>query len=640
MKKLLLVLVLAANAIAIPQIVNYQGQLTSPTGTPLDTIVAITFNIWPTPAGGVSAWTETHPAVVVTDGLFNVQLGSITVLPDSFAVNRWLGITVGNNTEMIPREQLVSVAHAYRVGTVDGASGGTISSDLNIIGKANIGNGNVSSGTFAFVAGENDTASGDHSTVSGGFGNTASGLSANVGGGFDNTASGFHATVGGGFSNTASSVRTTVGGGQNNTASSPSATVSGGENNTASDAFATIGGGFENTASLSSTTVGGGEFNSASGTFATVGGGIDNAASASSATVGGGRNNAASGTGATVSGGQNNIASGQQGTVGGGIYNKARGLNSVVAGGGSGIEADSNSATGNSSFIGGGRRNLASGVVATIGGGEGNLSSSSRSTVGGGANNIASSTQSTVSGGEENAASGSHGFVGGGGFNYARGAFAAIAGGGGDAVTDSNSARGIASVIPGGRQNETSGSFSLAAGFRAKANHSGAFVWADSTNSDFASTAVDQFNVRASGGTRIFTNAATTLGAQLIANATAWTALSDSTRKTDIERVDTKVVLDKVMQIPISEWRYKEQPDASIRHIGPMAQDFWAQFHLGEDSLGISTIDPDGIALAAVQELAKQNEQKDTKIADLETRVKQLEAAILQFGNLINSDKQ
>ncbi len=121
MKKLLLVLLLAANAIAIPQIVNYQGQLTSPTGVPLDTTVAITFNIWPTPAGGVSAWTEAHPAVVVTNGLFNVQLGSITALPDLFGVNRWLGITVGNNTEMTPREQLVSVVHAYRVGTVDGA---------------------------------------------------------------------------------------------------------------------------------------------------------------------------------------------------------------------------------------------------------------------------------------------------------------------------------------------------------------------------------------------------------------------------------------------------------------------------------------------------------------------------------------
>ncbi len=64
------------------------------------------------------------------------------------------------------------------------------------------------------------------------------------------------------------------------------------------------------------------------------------------------------------------------------------------------------------------------------------------------------------------------------------------------------------------------------------------------------------------------------------------------------------------------------------------------QFHLGERQLRISTIDPDGIALAALQELAKQNEQKDTKMDDLETRVKQLKAAILQFGNLIKADKQ
>ena len=79
---------------------------------------------------------------------------------------------------------------------------------------------------------------------------------------------------------------------------------------------------------------------------------------------------------------------------------------------------------------------------------------------------------------------------------------------------------------------------------------------------------------------------------------------------------------------------------SNSRIVGPMAQDFWNAFHLGEDSLAISTIDPDGVALAAIQELAKQNESKDKKIADLETRVKQLEAAIMPFGNLNNSDKQ
>ena len=654
MKRLLLVFIFAANALAIPQLVNYQGQLTSPSGTPLDTTVAMTFRIWPTPAGGSPDWTEAHAEVVVTSGLFQVLLGSVTALPDSFAVNRWLGITIASDPEMTPREELVSVPYAFRAGTVDGASGGTIIGDVNVTGKANIGGANINSGLFAFVAGRFDTASGGLSVVSGGYSNVASSDYATVGGGNVNRASASSSTISGGANNTASGQNAAIGGGSNNDAIGISATVSGGQDNTASNDYATVSGGRGNAASGVSAIVCGGEFNDASDFYATIGGGINNSASSQEATVGGGQSNDASGSSSTicggfnnsasalrssVGGGSNNIAGANYSTVSGGIYNKARGQYAVVAGGGSGAEADSNSATGSSTFIGGGRRNLASGVVATIGGGEGNISSSSRSTVGGGFANIASSTQSTVSGGEENAASGSHGFVGGGGFNYARGAFATIAGGGGDAVTDSNSARGIGSVIPGGSRNETSGSFTLAAGHRAKAFHSGAFVWADSTASDFASTALDQFNVRASGGVRIYTNSTLTSGVTMAAGAGAWVVVSDSAKKQNRRLVDTKEILQKITQLPIEQWSYKSQ-DTSIEHIGPMAQNFWTQFHLGEDSLGISTIDPDGVALAAIQELAKQNEQKDKKIAELEARMKMMEAAMLQFGVLNISDKQ
>ncbi|MBK8128135.1 MAG: hypothetical protein IPK53_04075 [bacterium] len=124
MKKLFLVLVIAACAIANPLEINYQGQLTSPTGTPLDTTVAITFTIYNAVSGGTSLWTETHPAVSVADGLFNVRLGSIVGLNDYFGAPRWIGIAVGSDTEMSPRETFSSVAHAFRVFTVDGAEGG------------------------------------------------------------------------------------------------------------------------------------------------------------------------------------------------------------------------------------------------------------------------------------------------------------------------------------------------------------------------------------------------------------------------------------------------------------------------------------------------------------------------------------
>jgi len=84
--------------------------------------------------------------------------------------------------------------------------------------------------------------------------------------------------------------------------------------------------------------------------------------------------------------------------------------------------------------------------------------------------------------------------VSGGYYNRAIAQFATIGGGWG------NQANGDASTVPGGYYNTAAGDNSFAAGRRAKANHQGAFVWGDSTDADIASTAANQFLVRASGG--------------------------------------------------------------------------------------------------------------------------------------------
>jgi hypothetical protein len=100
--------------------------------------------------------------------------------------------------------------------------------------------------------------------------------------------------------------------------------------------------------------------------------------------------------------------------------------------------------------------------------------------------------------------------------------------------------------------------------------------------------------------------------------------------------VDTKAILDKVSAMPIQQWSYKSQ-DPSIEHIGPMAQDFWKEFHVGDDSLTISTIDPGGIALAAIQELAKENSKLETQNSNLETRNSKLEERVARLETLIQS---
>jgi hypothetical protein len=119
-------------AAGVPQLMNYQGRLSNDAGTPLDTTVSMEFAIYDDSTGMVSHWSETHENVYVANGLFSVVLGTIVPIDDSvFAdTNRWLGVTVGGDTEIDPRTKLVTVPYAYRVSTIDGCVGGTLTGDF------------------------------------------------------------------------------------------------------------------------------------------------------------------------------------------------------------------------------------------------------------------------------------------------------------------------------------------------------------------------------------------------------------------------------------------------------------------------------------------------------------------------------
>jgi hypothetical protein len=80
--------------------------------------------------------------------------------------------------------------------------------------------------------------------------------------------------------------------------------------------------------------------------------------------------------------------------------------------------------------------------------------------------------------------------------------------------------------------------------------------------------------------------------------------------------LDPNAVLAKLEVVPIDEWSYRSE-DPSIRHIGPMAQDFYSAFRIGEDKRHITTIDEDGVALAAIKGLAIELEHKKRELADL-----------------------
>ncbi|HKU39232.1 MAG TPA: tail fiber domain-containing protein [Polyangiales bacterium] len=78
--------------------------------------------------------------------------------------------------------------------------------------------------------------------------------------------------------------------------------------------------------------------------------------------------------------------------------------------------------------------------------------------------------------------------------------------------------------------------------------------------------------------------------------------MSDRNLKADIRPAAVDAVLDGVLALPISTWRYKTER-GGVQHIGPMAQDFKATFSVGSDDTRIFQIDADGVSLAAIQAL-------------------------------------
>jgi hypothetical protein len=273
--------------------------------------------------------------------------------------------------------------------------------------------------------------------------------------------------------------------------------------------------------------------------------------------------------------------------------------------------------------------------------------------------------------------------------------------GGGDTNTITSNAS--FATIPGGDSN-TATNHAFAAGHRAKAINQGAFVWADSQNADFASTANNQFLIRAAGGVGINTASPTrdievqnsgdveigikstdatgrlwtlqssagsgnasfqiidrtaNISRFLIATngnvgigtsptnklhvaggitCTALVQTSDRNAKENFEPVSPSQVLAKVTALPISSWNFKEMRDG--RHLGPMAQDFYAAFQLGGSDTTITAVDTEGVALAAIQglnqKLLEESKSKDAEIQELKARLEKLEKFMASSADEIN----
>jgi trimeric autotransporter adhesin len=340
-----------------------------------------------------------------------------------------------------------------------------------------------------------------------------------------------------------------------------------------------------------------------------------------------------------IGGGDSNAVTTNYAVIGGGVNNTVGifGDHGIIAGG------NANDLGGSYAAIGGGSNNVIDDGTAysTIAGGDANevstQSTGGDSAIGGGSHNGVSSQYAVIAGGFTNTVSGDYGFIGAGTNNTVSAAGGFIASGGYNtvsalgAVVDGGyqqTASGSFSTIPGGYRNATSGTYALAAGAFANAGQNGTFVWSDGSNGSavLSSSHAYQFLARASGGFTLYTNAGATVGAQLPAGSGTWESLSDRNAKTNIVPLDDETVLDKVAALPISRWSYRTEH--GVRHAGPMAQDFYAAFGLGEDDKHITSIDENGVALAAIKALHRENVQLRAANGRIERELDDVRAAV------------
>ena len=132
----------------VPNLIPFQGRLTDNNGDPIDGNVSILFSIYDVETAGIALWSETL-AVDVTEGLFSVILGSITPLDeDKFnSADRWIGISVGTDSEMSPRTRIAAVPYALQSGTSTPDDDWTINGDDIYHETGNVGIGTTSPDT-------------------------------------------------------------------------------------------------------------------------------------------------------------------------------------------------------------------------------------------------------------------------------------------------------------------------------------------------------------------------------------------------------------------------------------------------------------------------------------------------------------
>jgi hypothetical protein len=384
--------------------------------------------------------------------------------------------------------------------------------------------------------------------------------------------------------------------------------------------------------------------------------------------------NAATGVGSTVGGGGatadvlgflcpncSNRAEARFATVAGGVGNRAAGEHATVSGG------FQNRALDDYAIVAGGLRNEAT-ALAVVGGGQFNRAAGAGSTVPGGADNRASGDLSIAPGGAFNCAGGDYSLAAGrnavvrpgseagdlgcsqsgvvppdqngdeGTFIWADTQTAPYISTGADQfLVRARGGVGINAAPPQSAveltiTSDPDGDFpNLWLRQRAAGGPGVMFSAGNASGSNNAGFYVDHYNDAGAQSRRFslspdgsaFVASSTSnpnVGALLAAGSGTWSSSSDRRLKTAITSIDPDVVLERLLALPISTWSYIAQGDG-VRHLGPMAQDFAAAFALGENDTTISSVDADGVALAAIQGLNAKLEAENAALRARDARL-------------------
>jgi hypothetical protein len=109
--------------------------------------------------------------------------------------------------------------------------------------------------------------------------------------------------------------------------------------------------------------------------------------------------------------------------------------------------------------------------------------------------------------------------------------------------------------------------------------------------------------------------------------------------KENFAEVDPQEVLDRIAQLPITTWNYRKE-SKEVRHMGPVSEDFYQAFGLGQDDQHITPNDLAGVNTAAIQGLygllQSEMRRKDHRIEELEAELESLKAQFLELRKMVN----